>query len=105
VEGLDLYRAIHRVGGFPVGRPGEVSLGAYLFAFVLRVEVGAGLAAAFGASSQIAGPLGALAVGVAAPKIVEQIVRQGVDQQVPAPAAALPEASASPALQGDPNAA
>lgn len=78
VEALELHRAIQRVKGFPWKMPDEVPLAPYLVAVLIRNALGTGLAAAFGSSGQIAGPLGAIAVGVAAPKIVEQLLRQGL---------------------------
>ncbi|GAA3046747.1 hypothetical protein GCM10010448_32060 [Streptomyces glomeratus] len=78
VEALDLYRAIQRVKGYPWRMPDEIPLGPYLVAIIIRNALGAGLAAGFGSSGQIAGPLGAIAVGIAAPKIVEQLLRQGM---------------------------
>ncbi len=70
VEGLVLYRAIHRVKDFPWRKEGEAAFAAHLASVVIRVVLGGGLAAAFGASAQVAGPLGALAAGIAAPKTV-----------------------------------
>jgi len=100
VEALELYRAIQRVKGFPWRMPDEVPLAPYLVAVVIRNALGAGLAAAFGSSGQIAGPLGAVAVGVAAPKIVEQLLRQGLSHPAvePAPSQATP----TPPTPGDP---
>ena len=103
VEGLDLYRAINRVKGFPWRRADEVPFSAYLTSVIIRAALGAGLAAAFGASAQIAGPLGAVTVGIAAPKIVEQLLQQGVPRHATALAAPEPQASAS--MRGEPDAA
>ncbi|MEU2587982.1 hypothetical protein ABZ612_34900 [Streptomyces avermitilis] len=93
VEALELYRAIQRVKGFPWKMPGEIPLSPYVVAVIIRNGLGAGLAAAFGVSGQIAGPLGAIAVGVAAPKIVEQLLRQGLAhpavEPMPAPVHAM----------------
>ncbi|MEU9397713.1 hypothetical protein AB0D86_48065 [Streptomyces sp. NPDC048324] len=108
VEGLALYQAIHRVKDFPWRKEGEARFPAYLVSVIIRVGIGAGLAAAFGASTQITGPLGGLVVGVAAPKIVEQMMRQGLSHQAvePAPPASAPAApAASTTTQGGPNAA
>lgn len=109
VEALELYRAIQRVKGFPWKMPDEVPLAPYLVAVFIRNALGAGLAAAFGSSGQIAGPLGAIAVGVAAPKIVEQLLRQGLShpavEPVPIqttqtlPTAGQPSSSDMPATQ------
>lgn len=109
VESLALYRAIHRVKDFPWRKKGEVAFAAYLASVVIRVVLGGGLAAAFGASAQVAGPLGALAVGIAAPKIVEQFLRQGLAHQAvePLPQAApgMTAQTANASAQGGPGAA
>jgi hypothetical protein len=110
VEGLALYRAIQQVKGFPWRNEGEVPLSAYLASVVIRAGLGAGLAAAFGASQQVAGPLGALAVGIAAPKIVEQLLRQGLSHQTvepkpPIAAANMAETTADASMRGGSDAA
>jgi hypothetical protein len=78
VEALDLYGAIRRVQGYPWREEGQTPLGPYLLSVVLRLGLGVGVAAAFGASGQAGGPVGVVAVGIAAPKILEQIARQGL---------------------------
>lgn len=94
IEGLDLYSAIRRVKGYPWTIKGEVPFGPYLLSVFIRLAVGAGLAAALGASQQVAGPVGAVAAGVAAPKILEQLARRGLShpavEQLPAPTATPP---------------
>ncbi|MFJ7905147.1 hypothetical protein ACIQ6V_32470 [Streptomyces sp. NPDC096198] len=110
VESLALYRAIHRVKDFPWRKKGEVAFAAYLASVVIRVVLGGGLAAAFGASAQVAaGPLGALAVGIAAPKIVEQFLRQGLAHQgvepLPQVAPGTTAQTANASAQGGPGAA
>ena len=111
VEGLDLYQAIHKVKDFPWRKEGEARFAVYLTSVVIRLIVGASLAAAFGASTQIAGPLGGLVVGITAPKIVEQMMRQGLAHQAveqpapPVPASATPAPASSAAMQGGPDAA
>jgi hypothetical protein len=107
VEGLALYQAIHRVKDFPWRKEGEARFPAYLTSVIIRVAVGAGMAAAFGASTQIAGPLGALIVGVTAPKIVEQMLRHGLAHQAaePAPPSATPAPTTGASVQGGPDAA
>jgi len=110
VEGLALYRAIQRVKDFPWRTEGEVPLPAYLASVAIRAGLGAGLAAAFGASQQVAGPLGALAVGIAAPKIVEQLLRQGLSHQAvepktPITAANMAETTTDATMRGDSDAA
>jgi hypothetical protein len=43
---------------------------------VIRVGVGFGLASAAGLTGQVSGPLGAIAVGVAAPLLLEQMAKR-----------------------------
>jgi hypothetical protein len=76
VEGLEFAAAIRRSGRWPWrnrGEPGPLPL---LASVIIRLSVGAGLAAAAGVANQVSGPFGALAVGVAAPLLVEQLARQ-----------------------------
>jgi hypothetical protein len=75
VEALELYGAMHRAQGFPWRQPNEVPLGPYLVSVVIRVVLGAGLAAAAGAASQVTGVFGAFGAGVAAPLILEKLAR------------------------------
>jgi hypothetical protein len=76
VDGLEFAGAIRRVGGWPWRQPGEPGLLPYAVSVAIRLVVGAGLAAAAGTTGQISGPFGALAVGVAAPLLIEQLARQ-----------------------------
>ena len=80
IEAWDLYGAIHRVKGFPWKSPGEVALVPYLVSVVLRVLLGVAMATAFVASGQADGPVGAVAIGIAAPKLLEQLARRAVTQ-------------------------
>jgi hypothetical protein len=83
VEGLEFYAALRRDGRCPwqlqdPSNPGAVPVPGpwfYIVAEVIRLLVGAGLAWASAATGQIAGPLGALGVGVAAPTIIGQIAK------------------------------
>jgi len=76
VEAVQFYGAIRRTGAWPWNSPGEPSPGPLTASIIIRVGLGLGLAVAAGATDQIAGPIGAITVGVAAPFIVEQMVRQ-----------------------------
>ena len=76
VEGLEFAAAIRRTGKWPWRKRGEPGPLPLLTSIVIRLAVGAGLAAAAGEASQVSGPFGALAVGVAAPLLVEQLARQ-----------------------------
>jgi hypothetical protein len=80
IEAWDLYGAIHRVKGFPWKADGEVALAPYLVSVVLRVLLGVGMAVAFVASGQANGPVGVVAIGIAAPKLLEQLARQAMPQ-------------------------
>jgi hypothetical protein len=73
VEALEHAAAIRRVGGWPWTKPGEPGLWPSLFAVILRLAAGAGLAAASGASGQVAGAFGAFCLGVTAPLVVEKM--------------------------------
>ena len=78
VEGLELYVALRRHGRLPwkeqahpeAGKVPEAGPMYYAIAEAVRLLIGAGLAWAAAATGQIAGPLGALGVGVAAPTII-----------------------------------
>ncbi|NMI00730.1 hypothetical protein [Pseudonocardia acidicola] len=76
VEILQVIGAIKRTKNLPWLEYGEVSLPALLVSAVLRLGLGAGLAVALGQAGQIAGSVGAVAVGIAAPLIVEQMGKQ-----------------------------
>lgn len=78
IEAWELYGAIHRLRGFPWDKPGEVAMAPFLVAVILRLLLGIGLATAFVASGQADGPVGAVAVGIAAPKLLEQLARHAV---------------------------
>lgn len=78
VEAHQLHSDIGRVKNYPWRARGEVPLGPYLVALVVRLALGVGIAAMFGASGQAGGPVGVAAVGVAAPKILEQLAGRGL---------------------------
>jgi hypothetical protein len=77
VEGLDLYGAVRRGGCWPwqTRGPREVGAAGYFVAELVRLLIGSGLACAFAESRQVTTAVGALAVGVAAPLIVERLTR------------------------------
>jgi hypothetical protein len=76
VDGLEFVGAIRRVGGWPWRLPGEPGPLPFTVSVLIRLVVGAGLAAAAGSTGQISGPFGAVAMGVAAPLLIEQLARQ-----------------------------
>jgi len=101
IEAWDLYGAIHRLKGFPWKFDGEVALAPYLVSVLLRVLLGVGMAVAFVASGQADGPVGAVAIGIAAPKLLEQLARQAVVQAATEnPARQLPSARTQAAVKG-----
>jgi len=72
-----------------------------LVAETVRLVIGAGLAWAAAASEQITSPAGALAVGVAAPLIVERLTRAiPLTDPAPATAAVLGDASVARSERG-----
>lgn len=77
VEGLDFYGAVRRHGCWPwrVRGPREVGAVGYFVAELIRLVTGSVLASALAESSQVTTAFGALAVGVAAPLLVERLTR------------------------------
>ncbi|WP_131831609.1 hypothetical protein [Pseudofrankia asymbiotica] len=76
-EGLGFYIAVRHKVTWPWRARGGPSLLVYASAELVRLIIGAGLAWAFAASGQIATPVAALAVGVAAPLLVERLSQAG----------------------------
>ncbi|MBB6172121.1 hypothetical protein HNR23_002181 [Nocardiopsis mwathae] len=75
IEGLQFNGAVQRTRCRPWRYPGEPSFGPWPVSVVIRLSIGTGLAAAAGLGDQVSGAFGAVAVGVAAPYIVEQLSR------------------------------
>lgn len=75
IEGLQFNSAIQRTRCWPWRYPGEPTFGPWVTSIFIRLSIGTGLAAAAGLGDQITGAFGALAVGVAAPYIIEQLSR------------------------------
>jgi hypothetical protein len=70
VDGLELWHRVQKNNGkWPSG---YLSI-AFFIAEIIRLVAGAGLAVAFGKSGQVNGSIGALAIGVATPLIVEKL--------------------------------
>ena len=78
IEAWDLYGLIHEVKGFPWRQGDQLKLAPYLVATMIRLGVGTGLAAIFADAHQVAGALGAASVGIAAPKILQEIAKKGL---------------------------
>jgi hypothetical protein len=89
VEFLELYGAIRRTGDWPWRRAGEPRPVVFAVSVAIRVGLGMGLAAAAGDTDQISGALGAVAIGVAAPFLLEQMARQ-VPVREPEPPRVMP---------------
>jgi hypothetical protein len=87
IEGLDFYTAVRRHGRLPWKgrRRREAGPWAYLCAELIRLAIGTGLAAAAAASEQVGTPIAALAVGVAAPMIIERLTHAIPLDPPPAP--------------------
>jgi hypothetical protein len=73
VDGLEFWHLVRDAkGGWPV----QYRSCAFIAAEVVRLGIGAGLAIAFGKSGQVSGVIGAIAIGAAAPIIVEKLSHQ-----------------------------
>jgi hypothetical protein len=72
IDGLDLWKVVRSNGG---SWPRECCSIGFFVAEFIRLIAGAGLALALGQSGQVNGPIGALAVGVAAPLIAEKLAQ------------------------------
>jgi hypothetical protein len=99
IEISELYGAIRSAKDFPWRRAGEVPLGPYLFSVILRLILGI-IAAAVCASAGPLGTLGAVAAGIAAPKLLEEIGRHapvtGISSRAAPQEAAHPAADRMP---------
>lgn len=74
-ESWELYRAIHRVKDFPWKVPDEVPFRPFCIAFMIRLTIGAIVATCFVESGKAGLPMGALSIGIASPKLLEQLAR------------------------------
>lgn len=73
VEAMEYWRSVRHTGR---GKPDKASWGAFIVAEVLRLLSGAIIAVALGRAGQISGEAGALAVGVAAPLIIDRMSQE-----------------------------
>jgi hypothetical protein len=87
IEISELYGAIRLTKDFPWRQPGEVPLGPYLFSVVLRLILGA-IAAGLCSTAGPLGTVGAVAAGIAAPKVLEEFGRYVPVAGLPPPATA-----------------
>ncbi|MFD5092782.1 hypothetical protein ACFWMR_19430 [Amycolatopsis thailandensis] len=95
VEGLELYVAVRQKGAWPWRVTGEgptAGPAAYAVAETIRMLIGGILAAATAASGQVAGPLAAVAIGVAAPVMVGHLTALLPIPMKPADAPGVPDA-------------
>jgi hypothetical protein len=102
VEGLEFVRAIEKEG-VPPWRPADhPEFPWYIAATVVRLGIGFVLASATAASGQIAGPFGAIAMGISAPLIIEKLAKQVPLEEVTSSGRpALPSDSSDPQQQPD----
>jgi len=75
IEGLDFATAIRRVGDWPWRDPAEPAPAPLVVSVLIHTGIGGGLAAAAGVQGQVTGPVGAIAIGVAAPLLIAQMRR------------------------------
>lgn len=73
VDGIEFWRLVRSHQGV---WPAQYSKPGFFAAEAVRLVVGAGLAIVFGETGQITGALGAVAIGAAAPLIVEKLAQQ-----------------------------
>lgn len=74
VEASELYGAIRRIKEFPWNKKGEVPLVPYIVSVALRLGIGV-LGAAMIAMTGPLSPAGAVAAGIAGPKLFEELGR------------------------------
>jgi hypothetical protein len=79
VTGLDFIGVVGRIGDWPWKARKKLRVGPYLAATIVRLLLGAGLAAAAGQSGLVTNPLTAVTIGVATPLIVEKLARAGTE--------------------------
>jgi hypothetical protein len=75
IEGLEFSRAIRHVEDWPWKSSEEPGAGSLAASVAIRLVVSGGLAVAAGKTHQITGPFGAVATGVSAPLVIEQLAR------------------------------
>ena len=82
VEALEFTGAIRRTGTWPwhlrlhPSEPNEPLAVPMLASVILRLSVSAGVVAALASSHQVAGTYTAIGAGIAAPKLIEQLLQQ-----------------------------
>jgi hypothetical protein len=89
VEAVEFRAAIREAKGWPWLLEDEPGPAPMAVSIVLRLAASAGLAFAAGIGGQVAGPFGALAVGIAAPLVIEKMARQVPLETRQVPSAAL----------------
>jgi hypothetical protein len=102
VDGLDFAGAIRRVGGWPWRQPGNPGPLEFGVSVLIRVGVAGGLTAAAASTDQVSGPFGAVAVGVSAPLLIQQLARQVPVTNAPAEAEATTSSTGGPQSASDP---
>jgi hypothetical protein len=75
VESLELYATIRRTPRWNWRRPIPQGMVAFVISVVIRIGVGAVLAAASAGSGQVSGSLAAFGLGIGAPLVIEKLAR------------------------------
>jgi hypothetical protein len=75
VEAIEFYGAIKRTGSWPWKQRGEPGPLPLVVSVVIRIGVGLGLTWAAATTNQVVSAFGAVAVGVAAPLLLEQMAK------------------------------
>lgn len=102
VEAAEFYTCVRHEGRLPWNRTDKSpSATQYLVSIVVRIALGAGMATGAGLSGQVNGTFGALALGVAAPVVVERLIAREADKIL---AAESPSVSRPQAKHGQPEA-
>lgn len=76
VEAIEFSGAIRRIKDWPWKVAGESPPFVLAISVMIRIGLSLGLTLAAGQAGQIAGPMGAVAVGAAAPLLIEQMAKQ-----------------------------
>ncbi|HEX4703325.1 MAG TPA: hypothetical protein VH352_14450 [Pseudonocardiaceae bacterium] len=79
ITGWDLAKVIHAKGRWPWRVKGAPTMFPYWTAEAIRIVLGGGLAWTAAASGQVSTPIAAVAIGTAAPLIIERMSRRDTE--------------------------
>lgn len=88
LEGLDFAGAARTSGTWPWKAGAGFGVGPYVLSIVIRAGVAGGFTAAAVSAGQISTAIGAIAIGIASPLVLQQMARQAVANPDRLPAAA-----------------